>query len=82
MDAFDKYERRPVEPLLLVQQSALTQRLWLQTPSGRPPEGTQLSISPSVDYVWVIFVPSTFRHSRMKAARPVHPFAETMLPST
>lgn len=32
--------------------------------------------------LWVIFVPSTFRHSRMKAARPVQPFADTMLPST
>ena len=30
----------------------------------------------------VIFVPSTFRHSRMNAARPVQPLAETMLPST
>ena len=29
-----------------------------------------------------ISVPRTLRHSRMKAARPVQPFAETMVPST
>jgi hypothetical protein len=32
--------------------------------------------------VWVIFVPSTVKHSRMKAASPVQPFAETIVPST
>ena len=31
---------------------------------------------------WLICVPSTLRHSRMKAARPVQPLAETMVPST
>ena len=29
-----------------------------------------------------ISVPSTFRHSRMKAASPVQPLAETIVPST
>ncbi|GGL63309.1 hypothetical protein GCM10011392_17460 [Wenxinia marina] len=32
--------------------------------------------------VWRISVPSTLRHSRMKAASAVQPLAETMLPST
>lgn len=32
--------------------------------------------------LWVIRVPSTFRHSRMKAASPVQPLAETIVPST
>jgi hypothetical protein len=78
--AFDKYERGPVESLLLVQQKR-TLRPALANSLGPITRG-QLSISLSIHYVWVIFVPSTFRHSRMKAARPVHPFAETMLPST
>ena len=32
--------------------------------------------------LWVILVPSTAMHSRMNAASPVQPFAETMVPST
>src|SRR5690606_1538393 len=31
---------------------------------------------------WLISVPSTLRHSRMNAASPVQPLAETIVPST
>ena len=47
-------------------------------------ENPARSLSPDfcLDQAWCISVPSTFRHSRMKAASAVQPLAETMVPST
>jgi len=36
----------------------------------------------NIAQLWRISVPSTFRHSRMKAASAVQPLADTMVPST
>jgi len=50
-------------------------------PADRP-TGRLLCIRRVPAQECVIVVPSTFMHSRMKAARPVQPLAETILPST
>lgn len=51
-----------------------------ETPSGAL--GMPAYWAAGSDQVCLISVPSTFRHSRMKAASPVQPLAETMVPST
>ena len=58
-----------------------TAALWARRLSKIPDQAalrsSRIRISP-----WRISVPSTFRHSRMKAARPGQPLADTRLPST
>ena len=49
---------------------------------GRPLFAASVAVRKDRDHVWRISVPRTLRHSRMKAASAVQPFAETILPST
>lgn len=73
-------ERAHRHKLLLV---ALSKGRWICIGNGQTaPSVASGRTGPRRAQLWVILVPSTFRHSRMKAANPVQPLAETMVPST